>query len=152
MQRVDSVSEREQDSTSGDRKRNAIKGWVKPQWLLSAGALALLVGALGASQFSPPANCKVDQPVARGTDAIINVTVRSGGACTVKIRPAALAASTLHLKTPPKNGALRRRGNTGVIYRIGRDFKGRDNFSFSIAREPSGRADPAIYHVAVNVL
>jgi hypothetical protein len=163
MQRVNPVPGGKQGLTSGDRKRNATGGWSNTNWLLSAGALALLVvssrprgcilavGNRGA-QFPPRTTCKVDRPVARGTDAIINMTVRSAGACTVVIRSAAPVASTLELQTPPKNGALRRRGNTGVIYRVGRDFKGRDSFSFSIATRASGHSDATTCHVDVNVL
>ncbi len=154
MKRADSdaTPHHGQDASPGDRTRKAIKAWGKPKWLVGAGALAVLVGAAGASQLPPPATCKVDQPIARGTGTTINMTVRAGGTCTVVIRSAGRAVSTLQLQAPPKTGALRRRGNTGVIYRVGRDFKGRDSFSFSIARDPSGHSDATTYHVDVNVI
>ncbi len=148
MPRADPASRRQQESTPGDRKLNPPEIPSNARWLFGAGALALLVG----TQFFPQATCKVDQPVARGNDAIINMTIRSAGACTVVIRPRAPAVSILELQTPPKNGALRRRGNTGVIYRSGRNFKGRDSFSFSIAKRASGHSDATTYHVNVNVL
>jgi hypothetical protein len=108
-------------------ERSALPGWV----MVALGAAS--VAGMFATNTLASHDCRT-RPIALalGHDQDLSITMPARTACTIVLRIGEASIRELSIDTPPRFGAVRARGRTGVIYHPNGRFMGEDSFSFSV--------------------
>ena len=109
--------------------------------LVCAGAM-VWAGILGAR------DCRVEPiPLALGRQSDVPIALSANTPCAILIKAGSAVLDDITIDAPPRHGTLALRGRTGVVYRPGPGFKGRDAFAFSL----HGRSSAAPGTAAIQV-
>jgi len=79
------------------------------------------------------------------------MTVKAGAACAIWERPLNSFVDSLIIENPPKHGAVRARGLSGVVYRPEPGYAGEDSFSFVRTGSVEYRKGNSLVRVKVSV-
>jgi hypothetical protein len=121
----------------------------------AAGVLAvagLVLWAVPASLPAAVSRCQLEpHRLSFVPESKARLTVKGNIACAVSARLGAARVNAMNIVELPRHGRLRPRGRTGVIYRPDADFKGEDDFAFTMHGVSTSYKGDARVRVAVIV-
>jgi hypothetical protein len=140
-------------AAASNRSRIWSRFWVRfmPGWIegVMIGLAALAV--LGLLVLRVPGDCRSPRIAFKaGAVQDATMTVPRGRSCALAVKISSAQIVALSIETPPRFGALQRRGLTGATYRSDAAYRGED--SFAIALEGPGSLGAAAMLVRVKVV